>query len=109
MLDCHLPGRRLAPAYVNLRRAIFIPVERTAVSEETSQFDTIETAIAAIQAGEMVVVVDDDDRENEGDLIMAASKATSEAVAWAPSSFMSEQTTSFAPSLAKRSSSMAST
>ena len=49
---------------------------------ETPQFDSIESAIAAIQAGEMVVVVDDDDRENEGDLIMAASKATPEAVAF---------------------------
>ncbi len=45
-------------------------------------FDSIETAIDAIRAGEMVVVVDDDDRENEGDLIMAASKATPEAVAF---------------------------
>ena len=41
-----------------------------------SPFDSIEDALTAIQAGEMVVVVDDDDRENEGDLIMAASKAT---------------------------------
>ena len=39
-------------------------------------------AIAAIAAGELVVVVDDDDRENEGDLIMAASKATAEKVAF---------------------------
>ena len=39
-------------------------------------------AIAAIAAGELVVVVDDDDRENEGDLIMAASKATPEQVAF---------------------------
>ncbi len=46
------------------------------------QFDTIESAIEAIRAGNMVVVVDDDDRENEGDLIMAASKATPEAVAF---------------------------
>ncbi len=45
-------------------------------------FDTIESAIEAIRAGEMVIVVDDDDRENEGDLIMAASKATPEAVAF---------------------------
>ena len=37
----------------------------------TTQFDSIEDALAAIRQGEMVVVVDDDDRENEGDLIMA--------------------------------------
>jgi 3,4-dihydroxy 2-butanone 4-phosphate synthase/GTP cyclohydrolase II len=48
----------------------------------STQFDTIEDALAAIRSGEMVVVVDDDDRENEGDLIMAASKATSEQVAF---------------------------
>ncbi len=46
------------------------------------KFDSIEDAIAAIKNGEMIVVVDDDDRENEGDLIMAASKATPEAVAF---------------------------
>ena len=46
------------------------------------QFDSIEDALADIAAGEMVVVVDDDDRENEGDLIMAASKATPEKVAF---------------------------
>jgi 3,4-dihydroxy 2-butanone 4-phosphate synthase/GTP cyclohydrolase II len=43
-------------------------------------FDTVEAAIAAIAAGELVVVSDDADRENEGDLIMAASKATPETV-----------------------------
>ena len=44
--------------------------------------DRIEDAIAAIAAGEIIVVVDDDDRENEGDLIMAASAATAEKVAF---------------------------
>jgi 3,4-dihydroxy 2-butanone 4-phosphate synthase/GTP cyclohydrolase II len=48
----------------------------------STQFDSLEVAIAAIAAGEMVVAVDDDDRENEGDLIMAASKATAEQVAF---------------------------
>lgn len=48
----------------------------------SADFDTIESAVAAIAAGEMVVVVDDDDRENEGDLIMAASKARPEQVAF---------------------------
>jgi len=51
-------------------------------SEQSPRFDTIEAALAAIAAGDMVVVVDDDDRENEGDLIMAASKATAEKVAF---------------------------
>lgn len=43
---------------------------------------TIEEAIAAIGRGEMVIVVDDEDRENEGDLIMAAQYATSEAISF---------------------------
>lgn len=45
-------------------------------------FDAIEDAIAAVAAGELIVVVDDDDRENEGDLIMAASKASPAQVAF---------------------------
>ncbi len=45
-------------------------------------FSPIEDAIAAIRRGEMVVVVDDEDRENEGDLIMAAEKVTTADVAF---------------------------
>jgi 3,4-dihydroxy 2-butanone 4-phosphate synthase/GTP cyclohydrolase II len=41
-------------------------------------FDTVEEAIADIAAGKAVVVVDDADRENEGDIIFAAAKATPE-------------------------------
>jgi 3,4-dihydroxy 2-butanone 4-phosphate synthase/GTP cyclohydrolase II len=43
-------------------------------------FASIDQAIEAIQAGQMIVVVDDEDRENEGDLTMAASKITPEAI-----------------------------
>src|SRR6188472_2878804 len=43
-------------------------------------FASIDQAIEAIQAGRMIVVVDDEDRENEGDLTMAASKVTPEAI-----------------------------
>jgi 3,4-dihydroxy 2-butanone 4-phosphate synthase / GTP cyclohydrolase II len=46
------------------------------------ELDTIESAIEAIRAGRMIIVVDDDDRENEGDLIMAAATATPEQVAF---------------------------
>ncbi len=46
------------------------------------RLDSVEDAIAAIRAGEAVVVVDDEDRENEGDLIFAASKATPELMAF---------------------------
>ncbi|MGV0815833.1 bifunctional 3,4-dihydroxy-2-butanone-4-phosphate synthase/GTP cyclohydrolase II [Mycolicibacterium boenickei] len=44
--------------------------------------DSIERAIADIAAGKAVVVVDDEDRENEGDLIFAAEKATAELVSF---------------------------
>ncbi len=43
-------------------------------------FATIEAAITAIRQGEMVVVCDDEDRENEGDLVMAAQFATPDTV-----------------------------
>lgn len=43
-------------------------------------FDSVETAIQTIAAGGLVIVTDDESRENEGDLIMAASKATPETV-----------------------------
>jgi 3,4-dihydroxy 2-butanone 4-phosphate synthase / GTP cyclohydrolase II len=46
-------------------------------------FDTVEEAIADIAAGKAVVVVDDADRENEGDIIFAASKATPELLTFA--------------------------
>jgi len=44
------------------------------------QFDPIEDAIKEIRAGRMIVVTDDADRENEGDLVMAADKITPAAV-----------------------------
>ena len=43
---------------------------------ETMDFDTVEKAIEDIRAGRMVIVADDEDRENEGDLVMAAAKVT---------------------------------
>ena len=47
-----------------------------------SAFASIPDAVAAISRGEIVVVVDDEDRENEGDLIMAAEAATPENIAF---------------------------
>lgn len=43
-------------------------------------FDTIESAIDDIKNGKMIIVVDDEDRENEGDFIMAADKITPDAI-----------------------------
>ena len=46
----------------------------------SSGFATIEEAIQAIRDGQMIIVVDDEDRENEGDLTIAADKVTPEAI-----------------------------
>ena len=46
----------------------------------TKRFDSIESVVADIRKGKMVIVVDDADRENEGDLIMAAQFVTPAAV-----------------------------
>lgn len=43
---------------------------------ESIKLDTVEEAISDIRAGKFVIVVDDEDRENEGDLIIAAEKIT---------------------------------
>lgn len=48
--------------------------------EQNIKIDTIEEAIEAFRKGEFVIVVDDEDRENEGDLIIAAEKVTPEHV-----------------------------
>jgi 3,4-dihydroxy 2-butanone 4-phosphate synthase / GTP cyclohydrolase II len=52
----------------------------TAATAEASPFATIEQAIEEIRQGKMVVVCDDEDRENEGDLVMAAQFVTPEAI-----------------------------
>jgi 3,4-dihydroxy 2-butanone 4-phosphate synthase / GTP cyclohydrolase II len=48
----------------------------------TTRLDTVERAIADIAAGRIVVVVDDEARENEGDIVFAATKATPELMAF---------------------------
>src|SRR3989475_12049211 len=45
-----------------------------------NRFNTIESVVADLQKGKMVIVVDDADRENEGDLLMAAQFVTPEAI-----------------------------
>ena len=49
-------------------------------AETDYRFATVDEALAEIAAGRMVVVVDDEDRENEGDLVMAAEHVTPEAI-----------------------------
>jgi len=49
-------------------------------ARSSGPFAAVEDAVAAIRRGQMVIVVDDEDRENEGDLTMAAEKVTPEAI-----------------------------
>ena len=46
----------------------------------SSSIHLVEQALADIRKGRMVILTDDEDRENEGDLVMAAEKATPEAI-----------------------------
>ena len=50
------------------------------IARRKGPFASIEEAVEAIRAGRMIIVVDDEDRENEGDLTMAASAATPDAI-----------------------------
>ena len=52
------------------------------MSTKQVEMSPIEDVVAAIARGEMIVMVDDEDRENEGDLIMAAQFATAEKIAF---------------------------
>ena len=54
--------------------------EDAKAAHDIGEFANIETAIRELKAGRMVVVVDDEDRENEGDLTMAAELVTPEAI-----------------------------
>lgn len=58
-------------------RRVADPPRRTKFS-----FDSIDDALTAFADGEFVVVMDDEDRENEGDLIIAAAHCTTEKMAW---------------------------
>jgi len=68
--------------------SVLVLAARGAASRETisgmrkkeSSFATIEAAVEEMRAGKFIVVVDDEDRENEGDLVLAAEKATPEKI-----------------------------
>src|SRR3954470_192110 len=51
-----------------------------AKTSEIFKFDTIDDVVSDLAKGKMVIVTDDADRENEGDLVMAAEKATPAAI-----------------------------
>jgi len=56
------------------------PIDSVTGARPASPFARIEDAVEAMRAGRMVIVVDDEDRENEGDLTIAAEKVTPEAI-----------------------------
>ncbi|KAI0060230.1 3,4-dihydroxy-2-butanone 4-phosphate synthase [Artomyces pyxidatus] len=58
------------------------PHERAAPPRTAFAFDAMEDAIAAFRRGEFLVVMDDEGRENEGDLIVAADQCSTEQMAW---------------------------
>ena len=55
-------------------------VLRASPGEPGSALSTVDEALEDIRAGRMVILVDDEDRENEGDLCMAAEAVTPEAI-----------------------------
>ena len=63
----------IAPTYEN---------KATVDSDDTFAFDSMEDALYSFSKGEFLVVMDDENRENEGDLIIAADKITTEKMAW---------------------------
>ncbi|KAI0918042.1 hypothetical protein AcW1_007021 [Taiwanofungus camphoratus] len=59
------------------------PLEvRDAPARTSFAFDTMEDALSAFEKGEFLLVMDDERRENEGDLIIAASEVSTEKMAW---------------------------
>ena len=64
----------------NLKSKEFAHLRARSHSFQNNSLNCVEEAISAIKAGKMVVVVDDEERENEGDLVMAAGCATPEAI-----------------------------
>ena len=66
------PSLDILNAAVASRRSL--PTSPEALELPPYDFDSIASALEALRRGKMVVVLDDEDRENEGDLIMAADK-----------------------------------
>lgn len=69
-------GARDGPAWMPSQ------VEDVTLRTTEFSFDTVEEALVAFARGEPVVVMDDERRENEGDIIMSASQCSVEAMAW---------------------------
>jgi len=80
-----IPADELFEATANVSKVDVEPTPVAHGSQDSGagvRLDSIPEAIAAIREGKSIVVIDDEDRENEGDLIYAASKATPELAAF---------------------------
>jgi 3,4-dihydroxy 2-butanone 4-phosphate synthase / GTP cyclohydrolase II len=73
-------GWRSVSAAVSTVSNAALAAKVTATMNPNSPFTDVPTAIEEIRAGRMIVVIDDEDRENEGDLTLAAEKVTPEAI-----------------------------
>jgi 3,4-dihydroxy 2-butanone 4-phosphate synthase / GTP cyclohydrolase II len=79
----YLRAGRREPSFRSIRALSRVLPELASLidgAKGDSGFDSIEVAIAELARGKMVVVLDDEDRENEGDLVMAAQAVTPEAI-----------------------------
>src|SRR3569833_497271 len=80
----HRPLLDLARAHgINLSTSDFLSMvqpDAEPTHADNIMFNTIEDAIADIAAGKMIIIVEDEDRENEGELVMAAEFITPEAI-----------------------------
>ncbi|MDQ2679888.1 MAG: bifunctional 3,4-dihydroxy-2-butanone-4-phosphate synthase/GTP cyclohydrolase II [Candidatus Eremiobacteraeota bacterium] len=77
----YLRSGQREPSFRSLQRLIgVLPQLSNALPKSGGEFDLIEDAIRDIRAGKMVIVLDDEDRENEGDLVMAAQMVTPDAI-----------------------------
>ena len=76
----YLRSGQREPSYRSLQRLTQVLPDLTGALEQASPFDSVEDAIKEIRTGKMIIVLDDEDRENEGDLVMAAQMVTPEAI-----------------------------
>jgi 3,4-dihydroxy 2-butanone 4-phosphate synthase/GTP cyclohydrolase II len=65
-----------------MSKVLSLPGKGAPAPQATPALNSVDEILAALRAGAMVVIMDDEDRENEGDLIMAAERVTPDAVAF---------------------------
>src|SRR6202046_3162558 len=77
----YLRSGRREPSFKSIRAlSSALPQLAVRLTQPRSTMDSIESAIEDIRAGKMVIVLDDEDRENEGDVVRAAEKVTPAAI-----------------------------